>query len=263
MTQWPYPQAGRSVEGEAPAWSQPLHLRPTSCSFPSGLSDSSESDSAPLWFSSHPRVSGDLEPSPSCLPASTLTLPVICSPSKWNDLLLKLQFRSCRPRSQPSSDFLGLQNQSQTSRPLAHIQADVVLSPQLLPDVPLPALPSPVSSACLARQAFPSLLTLKHFLKRGHFLPLHIFQGTLDHTFSWRREWQPTPVFLPGKSHGWRNLVGSSAWGRRESDTTSRLRLSLLGHTAYLLCCLPRLAWNLNSLSVINSCIHRAHVAGT
>ena len=29
----------------------------------------------------------------------------------------------------------------------------------------------------------------------------------------WRREWQPTPVFLPGKSHGQRNLEGYSPWG--------------------------------------------------
>ena len=33
----------------------------------------------------------------------------------------------------------------------------------------------------------------------------------------------PTPVFLPGKSHGWRSLVGCSLWGREESDTTERL----------------------------------------
>jgi len=36
----------------------------------------------------------------------------------------------------------------------------------------------------------------------------------------WRRKWQPTPVFLPGKSHGWRSLAGYSPWGRKESDTT-------------------------------------------
>ena len=35
-----------------------------------------------------------------------------------------------------------------------------------------------------------------------------------------RRQWQPTPVFLPGKSHGQRSLVGCSPWGRTESDTT-------------------------------------------
>ena len=36
----------------------------------------------------------------------------------------------------------------------------------------------------------------------------------------WRRKWQPTPVFLPGKSYGWQNLVGCRLWGRAESVTT-------------------------------------------
>ena len=39
----------------------------------------------------------------------------------------------------------------------------------------------------------------------------------------WRRQWHPTPVLLPGKSHGWRSLVGCSPWGREESDTTEWL----------------------------------------
>ena len=39
----------------------------------------------------------------------------------------------------------------------------------------------------------------------------------------WKRKWQPTPVFLPGKSHGWRSLLGYSPWGRKESETTERL----------------------------------------
>ena len=38
-----------------------------------------------------------------------------------------------------------------------------------------------------------------------------------------RRQWYPTPVLLPGKSHGWRGLVGCSPWSRWESDTTERL----------------------------------------
>ena len=38
-----------------------------------------------------------------------------------------------------------------------------------------------------------------------------------------RRQWHPTPVLLPGKSHGWRSLVGCSPWGRYESDTTEQL----------------------------------------
>ena len=40
---------------------------------------------------------------------------------------------------------------------------------------------------------------------------------------NWRKQWHPTPVFLPGKSHGWRSLVGCSPWGREESDMTERL----------------------------------------
>ena len=36
----------------------------------------------------------------------------------------------------------------------------------------------------------------------------------------WRRAWPPMPVFLPGESHGQRGLVGYSAWGCIESDTT-------------------------------------------
>ena len=41
-----------------------------------------------------------------------------------------------------------------------------------------------------------------------------------------RRQWHPTPVLLPGKSHGWRSLVGYSPWGRYESDTTERLHFN-------------------------------------
>ena len=38
----------------------------------------------------------------------------------------------------------------------------------------------------------------------------------------WRRKWQPTPVLLPGKSHGQRSMVGYSPWGCKELDTTER-----------------------------------------
>ena len=41
--------------------------------------------------------------------------------------------------------------------------------------------------------------------------------------FPWRRAWQPTPVFLPGESHGQRSLAGYSPWGRKELDTTEQL----------------------------------------
>ena len=38
-----------------------------------------------------------------------------------------------------------------------------------------------------------------------------------------RRQWQPTPVFFPGKSRGWRSLEGCSPWVREELDTTEWL----------------------------------------
>ena len=39
----------------------------------------------------------------------------------------------------------------------------------------------------------------------------------------WRKQWHPTPVLLPGKSHRWRSLVGCSPWGCKELDKTERL----------------------------------------
>ena len=48
-----------------------------------------------------------------------------------------------------------------------------------------------------------------------------IFDGTCP--YPWSRQWHPTSVLLPGKSHGWRSLVGCSPWGHWELDTTERL----------------------------------------
>ena len=42
-------------------------------------------------------------------------------------------------------------------------------------------------------------------------------------------EWQPTPVPLPGESHGQRSLVGCSRQGRKESDVTERLSAHMHG----------------------------------
>ena len=41
----------------------------------------------------------------------------------------------------------------------------------------------------------------------------------------WRRKWQPSPVFLPGKSHGQRNLVGYSPWDCKELDVTEHTHM--------------------------------------
>ena len=42
----------------------------------------------------------------------------------------------------------------------------------------------------------------------------------------WKREWLPTPIFLPGESYGERSLVGYSPWGHKESETAKQLTLS-------------------------------------
>ena len=47
-----------------------------------------------------------------------------------------------------------------------------------------------------------------------------IHQRSINHQ---RRQWHPTPVLLPGKSHGRRSLVGCRPWGCEESDMTERL----------------------------------------
>ena len=49
-------------------------------------------------------------------------------------------------------------------------------------------------------------------------------QGTWVQSLGWKdpleKEWQPTPVSLPGESHGQRSLVGCSPWGRKELGMT-------------------------------------------
>ena len=58
-------------------------------------------------------------------------------------------------------------------------------------------------------QSFQKLIPFLYFLGLLIYLLLYI-----------RMKWQPTPVFLPGKSHGCRSLVAYSPWGCKELDTT-------------------------------------------
>ena len=58
--------------------------------------------------------------------------------------------------------------------------------------------------------------------------PLAVQENKFDpwvRKIPWRREWQPTPVLLPGQSHGQRSLAGPSAWGCKELDTTEQLSM--------------------------------------
>ena len=59
----------------------------------------------------------------------------------------------------------------------------------------------------------------------------HLFTSGGQNIGASASEWLPTPVFLPGESHGQRSLVGYSPWGPKESDTTERLTLLFLQRT--------------------------------
>ena len=50
------------------------------------------------------------------------------------------------------------------------------------------------------------------------------------------RKWQPTPVLLPGKSHGRSSLLGYSPWDRKESDMTERLHFLSLEVASHFKC---------------------------
>ena len=63
-----------------------------------------------------------------------------------------------------------------------------------------------------------------HPLQQGTSLVSFI---SISLTIDWKRQWHPTPVLLPGQSHGWRSLVGYSPWGREESDMTERLHFHI------------------------------------
>ena len=54
-------------------------------------------------------------------------------------------------------------------------------------------------------------------LRVGHDRTTSLSLFTFMH---WRRQWQPTPVFLPGESQEWGSLVDCRLWGHTESDTT-------------------------------------------
>ena len=72
-------------------------------------------------------------------------------------------------------------------------------------------------------QSFVTRTTFLSATCQGLKLKIFSFLWEFSTKYPWRRKWQFTPVFLPGKSHGWRSLVGYSPCGRKELDTTERL----------------------------------------
>ena len=92
--------------------------------------------------------------------------------------------------------------------------------------------PSHVTSCCLMYWDFwcplPPQTLLTHW-SRWQYSSLQGHKG-----FHWRRKWQPTPVFLPGKSHGQRSLAGYSPWGYKKLDVNEHTHWSTnLGTALY------------------------------
>ena len=82
-------------------------------------------------------------------------------------------------------------------------------------DLPDPGIkPASLLSPALAGRVFTTSTTWE--------APVYIYFLKEQRSIQ-RRQWQPTPVLLPGKSHGQRRLVGCSPWGREELDTTELL----------------------------------------
>ena len=97
-------------------------------------------------------------------------------------------------------------------------------------------LPCRVNSAAInigirANKAVDKRLIAKIYLVAQMAKNLPAMQETQfnpwDRKILWRREWLPTPVFLPGEFHEQRSLVGYSPWGPKDSDTTDWLTLLL------------------------------------
>ena len=77
------------------------------------------------------------------------------------------------------------------------------------------------------------LYNIKHKATQNHIVYTHPNGDILPISTAalWRRKWQPTPVFLPEKSHGQRNLVGYSPKGHKELDMTKPLNVCTCTHT--------------------------------
>ena len=77
-------------------------------------------------------------------------------------------------------------------------------------------LPGDLSWVLVTKQGLPRWFSGKESTCQRRRLGFDPWVGKIP----WRRKWQPTQVFLPGKSHGQSCLVGYSTWGCKESDTT-------------------------------------------
>ena len=77
----------------------------------------------------------------------------------------------------------------------------------------------PLGAFCLENSVrlFESNLFLNILLQSA------FYASSVPRKIPWRRKWQLTPVFLPGKSHGQKSLMGCCLWGHTESDTAEAI----------------------------------------
>ena len=85
---------------------------------------------------------------------------------------------------------------------------------------------SPSNPACIRFVGLPRWNSHKESACQCRRCKRHRFDPWVGKSL-WSRKWQPTPDFLPGKSHGQRSLGGYSPWGCKESDTTEHARTAI------------------------------------
>ena len=95
--------------------------------------------------------------------------------------------------------------------------------PGMLSEVPGTLIPAKFTHSSCSWKGLPMWLSGKESTCQCRTHGFDSWVGKIP----WRREWQPTPIFLPRKSHGQRSLAGFSPWGRKESHKNERLTLSL------------------------------------
>ena len=86
---------------------------------------------------------------------------------------------------------------------------------------PSPPAPIPPSIRVFSNESTLHMSWPKYWSFSFSIIPSKEIPGLIS--FKYARQWRPTPVLLPGKSHGRKSLVGCSLWSRSESDTTERL----------------------------------------
>ena len=114
--------------------------------------------------------------------------------------------------------FVCLPGENISSKP--HLSTCLTFHKDTLLDNPSKVTPNTASCFTITLDSL-VMRPLPHSL-----LPTHDSTASVNQCTQYilrRRQWHPTPVLLPGKSHGWRSLEGCSPWGREQSDTTEQL----------------------------------------